>query len=147
MFQIRYKRTTRTRPHVDFTPLIDCAFILIIFFAVSTTLISTRTGMKLNLPEKSEVEPLAKHVQISISKTGEEEYKLFFEDLQVTKEILGAMVRSHLEKEPDAAFVLAAEPDVIYNKVIEVVDEISLAGGKMALQLNQKKPDSGGNTE
>ncbi|GEM_PF-2998428 len=139
MFQIRYKRSSRIKPSIDFTPLIDCAFTLIIFFAVSTTLISARTGMNLNLPEKSEVEPLQKHVQVSVKNGGGQDVAIFFEDLQVTPDTLGAMVAAKLSSEPDSAFVVAAEPEALYDDVVRVIDIVNSSGGKkLALQLKQK---------
>ena len=142
MFQIRYKRSSRIKPSIDFTPLIDCAFTLIIFFAVSTTLISARTGMNLNLPEKSEVEPLQKHVQVSVKHGGGQDVAIFFEDLQVTPDTLGAMVAAKLSSEPESAFVVAAEPEVLYDDVVRVIDIVNSSGGKkLALQLKQKDGD------
>ncbi|HOY61932.1 MAG TPA: biopolymer transporter ExbD [bacterium] len=142
MFQIRYKRSSRIKPSIDFTPLIDCAFTLIIFFAVSTTLISARTGMNLNLPEKSEVEPLQKHVQVSVKGGGGQDVAIFFEDLQVTPDTLGAMVSAKLSSEPESAFVVAAEPEVLYDDVVRVIDIVNSSGGKkLALQLKQKDGD------
>ena len=42
-------------------------------------------------------------------------------------------------EEPEVSFIIAAEPDVIYDSVIEVVDIVNEAGGKkLALQLKQK---------
>jgi biopolymer transport protein ExbD len=134
----KYKRTNRLRPLVDTTPLIDCAFTMLIFFAVSMTLISARTGMKINLPEKSDVEKLPKYVQISV-KNDPAGSLLYFQDQQVTKDTLPTMVRDQIAKEPESSFIIAAEPNIIYNKVVEVVDMVNRAGGKrLALQLNQK---------
>jgi biopolymer transport protein ExbD len=134
----KFKRTTRLRPYVDFTPLIDCAFTMLIFFAVSMTMISARTGMKINLPEKSDVEKLPKYVQISV-KVDPAGSLLYFQDQQVTKDTLPVMVRDQIAKDPESAFIIAAEPNIIYSNVVEVVDIVNRAGGKkLALQLNQK---------
>jgi len=123
---------------VEFTPLIDCAFILIIFFAATTTMIKARTGVDLNLPEKTEVQQLPQHIQISVKK-GDPEFHVFFEDLQVTPEALAEMVRSKMEEDPQSAFILAAEPNVVYDNVIEIIDIVNEAGGKnLALQLKEK---------
>ena len=111
---------------------------MLIFFAVSMTLISARTGMKINLPEKSEIEKLPEYVQISV-KSDPAGSLLYFQDLQVTKDTLPGMVRDQLAKDPESSFIIAAEPNIIYNNVIEVIDLVNRAGGKkLALQLNQK---------
>jgi biopolymer transport protein ExbD len=136
MFKI--KRSTRVRPGIDFTPLIDCAFTMIIFFAVSMTLISARTGMKMNVPEKTTVEPMPKQVQISIKQT-DTGYQLYYKDMPIVQEGLANMVKNELALDSAAQFIIAAEPGVVYDSVIRVVDIVNESGGKkLALQLNQK---------
>jgi biopolymer transport protein ExbD len=137
----KFKRTTRVRPYMDFTPLIDCVFNLLIFFAVSTTLITARTGMKLAVPEKTSVEDMPKYVQVSI-KQGPADTELYFKDLPIQKNVLGEMIKNQLNEDPSSQFIIAAEPGVIYDKVVEVIDIVNESGGKkLALQLN-KKPDA-----
>ncbi|MFA6449315.1 MAG: biopolymer transporter ExbD [bacterium] len=134
----KFKRTTRLRPFVDFTPLIDCAFTMLIFFAVSMTMISARTGMKINLPEKSDVEKLPQYVQISV-KADPAGSLLYFQDQQVTKDTLPVMVRDQITKDPESSFIIAAEPNIVYSNVVDVVDIVNRAGGtRLALQINQK---------
>jgi len=132
------KRSSRVKPEMNFTPLIDCVFNLLIFFAVSTTLITSRTGMKLNVPEKTDVEKMPKQIQISI-KQGPTDYEIYFRDLPIQEEFLGEMVRNQIQEDPEAQFIIAAEPNVIYDKVIEIVDIVNQSGGKkLALQLKKK---------
>lgn len=135
----KFKRTTRIRPYMDFTPLIDCVFNLLIFFAVSTTLITARTGMKLDVPEKTSIEEMPKHVQISI-KQGPADIELYFKDLPIQQNVLGEMIKNQLIEDPESQFIIAAEPGVVYDKVVEVIDIVNESGGKkLALQLNKKQ--------
>jgi len=131
----RFVRKRRVAPLVEFTPLIDCAFILIIFFAVSTTLITTRAGMELNLPEASTVESVPKPVQIGIS----EDQSINFEDMKIDIDSLGMMVESKLRDDPDVAFVVGAERSVPYQQLIRVLDIVRKSGGtRLALQAEKK---------
>jgi len=136
---LKFKRTSRVRPEISFTPLIDCAFTLIIFFAVSTTLISARTGMKLNVPEKTSVEKMPDQIQISIRQAGPG-YELRFKDLVVPDAwTIGMMVKKQLEEDPTSQFIIAAEPGVVYDQVIRIIDIVNESGGKqLALQLNKR---------
>ena len=72
-------------------------------------------------------------------KRGDAGYSVFFKDMQVQEETLGDMIKNELVKNPEASFVVAAEPEVVYDNVIKVVDIANEAGAtKIALQLNRK---------
>jgi len=132
------KRQRRVTPRIDYTPLIDCAFTLIIFFAVSTSLITTRSGMKVNLPKAATVEKMPKHVQISIA----DDNNVYFEDLQVSADTLGMMVNGRVSENPEVAFIIGAAQSVPYERLMLVLDTVRANGGeRIALQANQKKLD------
>lgn len=131
---LRAKQERRTAPRVEFTPLIDCAFILIIFFAASTTLITTQTGMKVNLPKAVTAEKMPEHVQISI----DEEMAIFYNDLEVSEETLGQMVSNRVAKEAEVPFIIGAAQTVPYEKLISVLDIVRKSGGtKLSLQTEK----------
>ncbi len=50
MIRIGHSRAIGDPPRVEWTPLIDLVFTLLIFFAVSTALFFHEYGMKLQLP-------------------------------------------------------------------------------------------------
>lgn len=134
MLGVRSRREKKTAPRLEFTPLIDCAFILIIFFAVSTTLITSRSGMKINLPKAATVEKIPEHAQISIA----EDLSVHFEDMLVTEEALAVMVKSRLQDNPDISFVIGAEKSVPYDLLVRVLDVVRQSGGtKLALQAEK----------
>ena len=56
---------------VEIAPLIDIIFILLIFFAVNTTLMINQQGLKLDLPSAVSSEKNDKGVVISIDPKGQ----------------------------------------------------------------------------
>ncbi len=133
--KLRDRRSRRTEPRVEFTPLIDCAFILIIFFAASTTMITTQTGMKVNLPKAATAEKMPEHVQIAI----DENMAVYYNDLEVNEDTLGQMVKNRIAKEADVPFIIGAARSVPYEKLISVLDIVRKSGGtKLSLQTEKK---------
>lgn len=134
MLGVRSRREKKTAPRLEFTPLIDCAFILLIFFAVSTTLITSRSGMKVNLPKAATVEKIPEHAQISIA----EDSAIYFEDSLVNEDTLGVMVKGRLMENPEISFVIGAEKTVPYDQLVRVLDVVRQSGGtKLALQAEK----------
>ncbi|MEW5946648.1 MAG: biopolymer transporter ExbD [bacterium] len=135
----RRRKDRGARPLIEIVPLIDCAFILLIFFAVSTTLITTRAGMKVNLPEAKTAETIPENVQISVREDG----KVFFEDVEVGADVedtaLDSLVRKKLDESPDASFIINADGTVPYARLIQVLDVVRGAGAaKLALAAEKK---------
>lgn len=48
------KRAKQHKPEVDMTPMIDCVFLLLIFFLVATQIKESETRVKLRLPQSVE---------------------------------------------------------------------------------------------
>ena len=131
----RFARKRRVVPLVEFTPLIDCAFILIIFFAVSTTLITTRAGMEVSLPEATTVESVSKPVIITIA----DDMSISFQDMKVDINTLGSLVAARLQDDPESAFVVGAAESVPYERLIRVLDIVRMSGGtRLALQAEKR---------
>ena len=66
-----FERKTRPKATLELTPLIDVIFILLLFFAVSTTLITNKQGIKLQLPEAETVNENKKGITgLNLQKTG-----------------------------------------------------------------------------
>lgn len=136
-----YKRTKRVKPHIDHTPLIDCVFNLLIFFAVSTSFITTRAGMDVNLPKAETAEVMPKNIVITIK----EDRSIHFEDpqggrLQVSLISLETLVREEMKKDPQTSFIINADKTTPYKILIEVMDTVRKGGGeKLALAAEREK--------
>lgn len=138
-----YKRTKRVKPHIDHTPLIDCVFNLLIFFAVSTSLITTRAGMDVHLPKAATAEIMPKNIVITIK----EDQNIYFEDpqggrLQVSLVSLETLVREEIKKSPQTSFIINADKKTSYDVLIQVMDTIRKGGGEKLALAAEKSPEA-----
>lgn len=133
------RRSRRLEAKIDFTPLIDCAFTLIIFFAVSTTLITSRAGIDVNLPGAATAEVKTRNVQISIR----DDLKIYFEDVPVADSALVMMVQKRLEEDAESSFIINADNTVPYETLVHVLDKVRSAGAtRIALAAEQQAEET-----
>ena len=116
--------------------MLDVIFILLIFFAVSTTLIVHNKGIKLQLPAAESVAKQKKGLVVSINK----QQKIFVDNKLISEELLRSKVMEAVQKNPDLHAVLDADVATPYQKVIRVLDDIRLGGCfDIVLQAEKKK--------
>lgn len=115
-------------------------FILLIFFAVSTTLVLENQGIKLDLPSAESVVESKKGITISIDKTN----RIFIDDEATTLEILlTKLIAYKSESTQEINVILNADKDVSYEHIIEVLDTIRIAGiANIVLEATVKKRES-----
>ncbi|NKB87861.1 MAG: biopolymer transporter ExbD [Acidobacteria bacterium] len=116
-------RNTVRRARVDMSPLIDIVFLLLIFFAVTTTFLE-QSGMDLELPESSTAgatETASILVEVGANR------EIRFEGEGVTLQQLEERVGA-LSSEDSARVTVRADRTMEYGFVIEVVDALRRAG-------------------
>ena len=123
---MRFRRPGQTRVSIDMAPLVDVVFLLVIFFAVSTTFLES-SGMKLELPESSaSTEREVKEIAIFLGSDG----SVVFEDAAVTLDELSSRLRAILEDDDRKMVVLRADTGTPHGKVVEVIDVLREAGAE-----------------
>ncbi len=120
---------------LNITPLIDVLFILIIFFAVSSTFLE-QPGIKLELPEakKTDLQKIEKAV-LMISK----DEKLYFRNKETTLESLPALLKDAMEQSTDKVLIIQADKDVHHGLVIKVMDIARQSGVKKLVVGTEQK--------
>ena len=111
---------------ISVTPLIDVMFLLLIFFMISTTFLST-PAIKLELPKAKHADsvrqkPLVVHVNSSGS--------IFLNDEPVDVALLAAALGMRLQESTEKVVVLKADSRVSHGAVVEVMDILKGAGVK-----------------
>jgi biopolymer transport protein ExbD len=128
-----------TVAELNVTPLLDLAFVLLIIFIITTPLMEQ--GIQLNLPtaSSSASQPDPKSVKtVSIDRNG----GVYLEAAAVSLPRLESDLRRLKAADPELAIVLRADKNIVYQKVMEVVDTFQKVGiGKMALV---NTPEGGG---
>ncbi|MBT6121347.1 biopolymer transporter ExbD [bacterium] len=128
------KRTKKTH-RIDITSLIDVIFILLIFFAVSTTLVLNRQGIEMTLPSaKSAVKHDKKNLVLSIDK----DQNIFLDNAAIEKKELKQLIQTYKSEKNDLSVTLEADKLVPYDLIISVLDEVRM-GGCYSVVLNVKQ--------
>lgn len=119
---------------VDISPLIDCVFILLIFFIVTTTFVE-ETGIEVNRPQATSGVQLEKtSILLALSAKGEVVYG--------GKEIgfagIRPLVQRMLQKEK-VPVVIQADEQVTTGLLARAMDE-ARSGGAESIDLATRKP-------
>lgn len=103
---------------LNVTPVIDVLFILIIFFAVSSTFLE-QSGMKLALPQakKTDLQKVEKAVLFISS-----DKMLQFRNKKISIDNLGSLLKDAMEQSLDKTLIINADKNVTHGFVVEVMD-------------------------
>lgn len=117
------ERQRERRARVDMSPLIDIVFLLLIFFAVTTTFLE-QSGMDLELPESSTAQSTDQTgFLVEVGASGE----IRFEGEALTVQQLEERVRG-LSEEDRARVTVRADRSIEYGLAIEVIDALRKGG-------------------
>ena len=126
----------KSRMLLNITPLIDVLFILIIFFAVSSTFLE-QPGIKLALPEakKTDLQKIEKAVLFIT-----DDQQLLFRNKEISLENLGSLLKDAMEQSLDRTLIVNADKNVPHGFVVKVMD-ISRQSGvqKLVVATEQKE--------
>jgi biopolymer transport protein ExbD len=123
-----------TEGAIDISPLMDCVFILLIFFIVTTTFVE-ETGVEVEKPSAAAATPLEKNsVLIAVTQQGEVVYG--------GKEIgvggVQSLVKRMLAKE-DVPVIVQADENSQSGVMVRVIGEAKL-GGATKVSIATAKP-------
>ncbi len=127
-------RTRHKRSLVlNVTSLMDVMFLLLIFFMISTTFLST-PAIKLELPKASHADPVRQQaVVIYVGPQG----SLYLNDEPIDLALLGAALGARLAQSEDKAVVLKADSRVSHGDVVRVMDIVKGAGARRLVVSTQ----------
>lgn len=122
---------------LNVTPLMDVMFLLVIFFAVSTTF-RVYPGISIDLPTASseQIREEDKTLTVVLSEEGE----IFVEGKKIDTGHLGRILKERLEVSPKLMFVLQADEKARHGQVVELMDMAKQEGiSRLAIATRQKK--------
>lgn len=129
----------KPRASMDISPLLDVAFLLLIFFAVTTTFLED-SGLDLELPESSTAAPTE---QASAVVTVNAEGAITFRGESLSVEELESMVRD-LSAEELRRITMRVDTGVDFGSVVRVFDALRRAGAEgLSLPMRTAEPPSG----
>jgi biopolymer transport protein ExbD len=123
---MRFRKVSRPTVAINIAPLVDVVFLLVIFFAVSTTFLET-AGLNLELPTSSSTatrEPQEITVLLAADGT------LSYDGDEVAQDELRELLQGDLAEAERKMVVLRADTNTSHGKVVEVMDLIRESGAE-----------------
>lgn len=113
---------------INLSPLIDCVFLLLIFFIVTTVFVE-ETGVEIQKPQAASAKDMDKHsIMIALTSDG----TVMFGGREIgVNGVRGVVARQLREK--DSPVIILGDGDTRTSRLVDVIDECKLAG---ALQVS-----------
>ena len=117
--------TEEDEPSLNLTPLMDIMFLLVIFFAVSTTF-KVFPGISVDLPgaEAEKIQEEEKSLTAILTGAGE----IFIDGKPVEKDQLVDTLREKQKESPINMFILEADRTAQHGQVVTLMDAAKQAG-------------------
>ena len=116
-------RRRRLRPYLDLTAMIDTVFNLLIFFAVASTLVGSRTGLPLRLPSATTAQPVPERVLLALL-PGE---PVRVNGSPIATDQIGIALDRASGSNREAQVVVLADERVPYSQLVSALDQVRLA--------------------
>lgn len=131
-------RTSR-KAEVMMAPLIDCVFLLLMFYAVTTQFVSDER-LKLKLPEAKTAESAGQGQEqrppvVKIAEDG----SVWIDDQEIPIRELEARIKALVQRAPDKSVIIMGDRGADYGVVIQVLDA-ARAVGATTIQMSAEKP-------
>jgi|AP45_3_1055517.scaffolds.fasta_scaffold68671_2 biopolymer transport protein ExbD len=120
---------------INVTPLVDIVLVvLIIFMVTATDIVKAQIGVDLPKAASGQAE-----VKTTLTFKVKKDGTYLLDAKEMTLEQIAKHIGSVKKDDPDLRAVIAADKDVEYGKVIELIDTIKLNGiEKFALNIQRK---------
>jgi len=127
--------SAETRVDINMSPLVDCIFLLLIFFIVTSSFVK-ETGIQVTRPRAISSQDLERmSVQIGIAADG----TIYFNGDTIDINRLRGIVTRQLTQSRQPSVVIISDKTVPSGRLIEVIDECKLAGAKQVSIATEKE--------
>ena len=114
-----------TSPKIMIIPMIDVIFFLLVFFMMSALSMVEQNSFPVNLPQ-SESAQIDKSMVIPI--TVEVDGQISINKETVSLELLPERIRTELDLNPEAAFILRGDHQVEYGMAVKILGQLKKLG-------------------
>jgi biopolymer transport protein ExbD len=112
-------------PKLMIIPMIDIIFFLLVFFMMSTLYMVEQHTLPVNLPQAATSQTdLQKNTTITVTREG----GIMIDQEDIPLELLRTRIQAQLARQVETTFVLRADRQAEYGKVITVLDELKTLG-------------------
>ena len=127
-------------PSLNVAPLMDVMFLLVIFFAVSTTF-RVYPGLSVNLPA-AKAEKI-KEEERTLTAVLSQEGEIFLGGEKVARDQVLTFLRKRHQQEPVSVFVLQADDQARHGLVVELMDAAKQCGIlRLAIATRRKEGEA-----
>lgn len=121
----KIERKRRSIEVIDMIPMIDMVFLLLIFFALTSTFEVQRV-MEMNLPKAATGQQLQKKQTLTLQIKGDGQ--ILLENKPIAAPDLESAIREIVEKSAGVTLVIKGDAQVPHGKVVEIMDISNSAG-------------------
>ena len=122
--RVRHGQVLLDETEPDLTPLVDCVFLLLVFFMVTTVFLHTK-GLEVDMPSQSDAqEEQKKDINIFIDDRG----KIQIKGMDVEPAQLGERLAKAMEEANNKNIIINGDGDCPQRYVVFVVDEARAVG-------------------
>jgi biopolymer transport protein ExbD len=112
-------------PRLMIIPMIDIIFFLLVFFMMSTLYMVEQRTLPVNLPQAvASQADLQKNTAITVTREG----RVLVEQEDIPPDLLRSRIQAQLVRQADTAFIIRADKQAEYGKVVTVLDELKAIG-------------------
>ena len=120
---------------IDMSPLIDCVFILLIFFIVTTVFVE-ETGVEVDKPQAATSKDLPSNsILIAVTEGGE----VVFDKENIGINRVRAIVKRKLKEDSTMPVIIQADGKASAGLLVRVIDEAERAGDNVTVNIATAK--------
>ena len=121
---MQFRRSGSSTVAINIAPLVDVVFLLVIFFAVSTTFLET-AGLELTLPtSSSSADSVPQEITVGLSSDG----RLSLDGQPLAEDRLASDLRQRLDGMEKKLVLLRADEETPHGVVVRIMDLAREAG-------------------
>ena len=126
----------KKKPEFMIIPMIDIIFFLLVFFMMNSLQTVAQKALAVQLPQAQSASAPA---QLPIIMTLDEEGHITIDNKPVSIAESAAIMKTHMQENPNAAVVLQADKRTAHGQVVAVMDMLKGAGvKKLSIAAQQK---------
>lgn len=122
---VHFKKKPRTAGEIPLSSMSDIAFLLLIFFLVST-IFAIEKGIFMTLPGKSTSAARVKRKNLMIIKAHADN-SISIDNVRISLREVKEMTEDRLASNDKLVVVLETHPDAEYGVMVDILDELKLA--------------------
>ena len=134
----KYIEKYQTVSEINLTSLVDVALTLVIIFMVSYPLVM-QSGINVSTPSLQKAKTQMEETELKAEIDLREEGTIELNGEEISPEIFHDSLKTILEASKNKLVVISADPNVLHDRVVAVLDEAKQCGAKQLSIVKKKK--------